>query len=202
METTARNRTIGGIVIAAIILILLLVLFSCTVTADLQGYGYTYHRDAQGYVATVDVPTPEEIPPEWDCHPKDGAFRTLTCDIRVDGAQGPDADGLTRQEIEALVREEVARIEDTPKVEPKQERDSPSDASPIDWPSWIMAVVAVATLVWLVFTQRDHIPALVKKVRRPFVWLRRRLEARMQITSSGPGPLRRKRGWRPDRRGS
>lgn len=32
METTARNRTIGGIVIGAIILILLLVLFSCTVS--------------------------------------------------------------------------------------------------------------------------------------------------------------------------
>lgn len=34
METTARNRTIGGIVIGAIILILLLVLFSCTVNSD------------------------------------------------------------------------------------------------------------------------------------------------------------------------
>lgn len=34
METTARNRTIGGIVIGAIILILLLVLFSCTVNGD------------------------------------------------------------------------------------------------------------------------------------------------------------------------
>jgi fibronectin type 3 domain-containing protein len=34
METTARNRTIGGIVIGAIILILLLVLFSCTVSGD------------------------------------------------------------------------------------------------------------------------------------------------------------------------
>jgi fibronectin type 3 domain-containing protein len=33
METTARNRTIGGIVIGAIILILLLVLFSCTVNS-------------------------------------------------------------------------------------------------------------------------------------------------------------------------
>lgn len=36
METTARNRTIGGIVIGAIILILLLVLFSCTVNGDPQ----------------------------------------------------------------------------------------------------------------------------------------------------------------------
>lgn len=36
METTARNRTIGGIVIGAIILILLLVLFSCTVNSDTQ----------------------------------------------------------------------------------------------------------------------------------------------------------------------
>lgn len=34
METTARNRTIGGIVIGAILLVLLLILFSCTLASD------------------------------------------------------------------------------------------------------------------------------------------------------------------------
>lgn len=36
METTARNRTIGGIIIGSVILILLLVLFSCTVSGNPQ----------------------------------------------------------------------------------------------------------------------------------------------------------------------
>ena len=207
METTARNLTISGIVIGATMLILLLVLFSCTVNADPQGYGYTYHRDENGYAVTVDVSEDEQIPPEWDCRRKKGAFRTLTCDIRVDGAQGPNAENLTKQEVEVLVREEVERLRNTPRAEPKPESDSSSSDSPIDWPNWIMAwaavvtaVVAIASLAWLIFTQREHVPALVAKVRRPLAWLRRRLSGRAQTVGAGPGPLRHTKGWRPARR--
>ncbi|MBC7275023.1 hypothetical protein [Nocardioides sp.] len=205
METTARNRTIGGIVIGAIILILLLVLFSCTVTpGNLQGYGeYNYHRDAKGYFLSVPVSKDKQVPPEWMCHPKEGDVRTLTCDIRIDGAQGANADNLTKQEVEDLVREEVERLENTPQVEPMQGADRPGSDLASNLPNWIMAGVALATFGWLLFTQRDHLPALITGVRRLRARLRRWLAIRvLRSVGAGPGPLRHLRGWRPVRQRS
>lgn len=207
METDARDATLGGIAIGATILILLLILFSCTVNSDPQSYGYTYHRDESGYFVTVEVSRDEQIPSDWNCQPMKGESRTLTCDIRVDGAQGTDAENLTKQEVETLVREEVERIKNTPEAEPKSRANNSSGYSSNDWPNWIMAWAAVVTagvavlsLVWLIFTQRDHVRALITNVRRATVWLRRRIAAQAHAVRAGPGPIRHTKGSRPRRR--
>lgn len=198
VETTARSRTIGGMVIGAIIMSLLLVLFSCTVSSDLQSFGYAYHRDENGYMVTVDVDKGEQVPSDWTCQPKKDAFRTLTCEVPVKGAQEPMANALTEQEVRDLVQEEVDRLRAQHRVEPVKP-DPPEDGTKTSWADVAMVVfaglgvlIAGVGLVWGIYTQREHVAALI-------AWVRRSPRIQVGAVRVAPGPLRHPRRSRRKR---
>lgn len=205
METTARNRTIGGIVIAAIIMVLLLVLFSCTVNSDPVGYS-RYYQDESGYVVPVEVSKDAPIPPDWTCYAQESRPEKLACDVRVEGAQGPDSETLTEQEVRDLVWEEVERIRKVTEAEPKQEPDHSPSAPQRDWFDWSMALtswigIGIAALT-LILTQRKRLPALFAGTRRLVASIHHRFSTRDRTAGIGPGPLYHSRSRRPARRPS
>lgn len=71
METTARNRTIGGIVIGAILLVLLLILFSCTLASD-PGKQSKKAGDAIGAPSATPTLSPDASPTQKPHKKKQG----------------------------------------------------------------------------------------------------------------------------------
>lgn len=204
METTARNRTIGGIVIGATILILLLILFSCTVNADPVGYGF--YQDESGYIVPVEVSKDAPIPPDWTCQARKRSPGKLACDVRVEGAQGPESENLTEQEVRDLVWEEVERIRKITEAEPRQEPDHSPGAPQRDWFDWSTALtnwfgIGIAALT-LILTQRKRLFARFAGTRRSRASIRPRVAAREEAARIGPGPLYHSRGRLPARRPS
>lgn len=163
------------------------------VTSSVDGYsggrdnvaetGAGYVTDSEGiHYIPVEVAIDVETPQEWMCLPHERAKALVACYIPVGD------DRVTEDEVDQRVKEAMARANASGvKVERQSVTVEPGDAEESNLVSRLTlfftafaSVIAGAGLAWTIFTQREHLRALMLGVRR----LLRRLSRR----SSAHGP--------------